>query len=65
MKEDMEKKRQDIEQEKPVEAEVLTEESPEVVGEAEEPQEEFPCPGCGTKLQIKKPGPQVASSLEI
>jgi len=44
MKEDMEEKRQDIEQEKPVEAEVLTEESPEVVGEAEEPQEEIEAP---------------------
>jgi DNA-directed RNA polymerase subunit RPC12/RpoP len=31
----------------------------------EEPQGEFPCPGCGAKLQIKKPGPKVASSLEI
>ena len=31
----------------------------------EEPQGEFPCPGCGAKLQIKKPGLQVASSLEI
>jgi len=44
MKEDMEEKRQDIEQEKPVEAEVLTEESPEVEGEAEEPQEEVEAP---------------------
>lgn len=44
MKEDMEEKRQDIEQEKPAEAEVLTEETPEVEGEAEEPQEEVEAP---------------------
>lgn len=44
MKEDMEEKRQDIEEEKPMEAEVLTAETLEVEGEAEEPQEEIEAP---------------------
>ncbi|HAL62753.1 MAG TPA: transcription termination/antitermination protein NusG [Chloroflexi bacterium] len=40
----MEEERQDIEEEEPVEAKVLTEENPEVEGEAEEPQEEIEAP---------------------
>ncbi len=44
MKGDMEEERQDIEQENPVEAKVLTEETPEVGGEAEESQEEIEAP---------------------
>jgi len=44
MKEDMEEERRDIEQEEPVETEVLTEETPEVEGGAEEPQEEIESP---------------------
>lgn len=44
MKGDMEEERQDIEQEEPVEAQVLTEETPEIEGEAEEPQEEIEAP---------------------
>jgi len=40
----MEEKRQDIEQEEPVEAGILTEEPPEVEEEAEKPQEEIGAP---------------------
>jgi len=44
MKEDMEEERQGIEQDESVEAGVLTEETPEVEGEAEEPQEGIAAP---------------------
>jgi transcriptional antiterminator NusG len=44
MKEDMEEQGQDIEQENPVEADLLTEETPEVEGEAEESQGEIEAP---------------------